>query len=313
VRQRDQEKSIAQSVVAAAVHSLPLLPPMIMMLALRSGDTGIAIEGWLDFSEKQAYIATVLSDRWRWFDITSLIILCLIIYAGFSDKRLKFSPTLLTAALLLFAVFILLPSKIMGGLLADLRLVPYVFALFILGITFDVGVRPRMVHGFAIAALLFFGARLVGNTMSFALQGMSYDRVAALIDKVAVGSRVASFVGVGCDALWKKERLDHISALLIVRRNAFSNDQWATAGSHLISIKKADAPGFDQDPSQFVTAEPCKPKQYWRTLNQALAQLPKSAFDYVLLIAPPPFDTKNLAGLTVVSTNGRDTLYRIDQ
>src|SRR3546814_13430794 len=95
--------------------------------------------------------------------------------------------------------------------------------------------------------------RLGGTTASFWLYDRSYDRNLAALDHVPRAARVVSFVGRTCPEYWKTSRLEHLPALAIVRRHAFSNDQWTMAGAQLLSVDYADGGRFVRDPSQIVT------------------------------------------------------------
>ncbi len=99
----------------------------------------------------------------------------------------------------------------------------------------------------------------------------------------------------------------------MARRAAFSNDQWELAGSALLTIDAPAMGAFAIDPSEVVLAAPCKDKQDRMTIDQALRGFPRDAFDYVWLIAPPPFDARLLAGTTPVWRDGASGLYKIDR
>ena len=107
--------------------------------------------------------------------------------------------------------------------------------------------------------------------------------------------------------------MEHLSALVMVRRQGFSNDQWDVSGANLMTITKADAPAFAVDPSQLVVARSCGRAAPWMTPDEALAKLPRAAFDYVWLIDPPRYDVRLTAGMTPVWRDGSDVLYRIDR
>ena len=99
----------------------------------------------------------------------------------------------------------------------------------------------------------------------------------------------------------------------MVRRAAFSNDQWDVAGAQLMKIARPEAGYFAADPSQLVVERPCGGDAPWLSLDQTLKTLPRDAFDYVWLIDPPRYDVRLTAGMTPVWANGTDRLYRIDR
>ena len=121
---------------------------------------------------------------------------------------------------------------------------------------------------------------------------------------------MVSFVGRGCVEPWSMSRLLHLPGLAIARRRAFSNDQWSMAGAQLLQVRYRPGSPFIQDPTQVVTARFCR-RESWRTVNLALASFPRTGFDYVWLIRPPPFDPRLTAGLRPVWRSGPSVLYRV--
>jgi hypothetical protein len=158
--------------------------------------------------------------------------------------------------------------------------------------------------------LLFAGARLAGNTISFWRYDRAYDRELAAIDHIPQGARVISFVGVKCNKDWAMTRLEHLPAIALVRRDAFSNDQWSMSGAQLLTARYPDDGWFSRDPSQQVLARPCRGER-WLTLDQSLAIFPRDKFDYVWLIQPPPHDPALAQGLRPVWQRGTSVLYRV--
>ena len=105
-------------------------------------------------------------------------------------------------------------------------------------------------------------------------------------------------------------RLLHVPALAIVRRQAFSNDQWTMAGAQLLQVRYWPGWPFMRDATQVVTSRRCR-GEVWRTIDLALATFPREAFDYVWLITPPPYDPALTAGLQPVWRSGNSVLYRV--
>ena len=105
-------------------------------------------------------------------------------------------------------------------------------------------------------------------------------------------------------------RLLHLPGLAISRRQAFSNDQWAMAGAQLLTVRYWPGWPFTRDASQVVTVRRCR-GEVWRTMNLALATFPRTGFDYVWLIQPPPYDPRLTSGLQPVWRSGRSVLYRV--
>ena len=96
-------------------------------------------------------------------------------------------------------------------------------------------------------------------------------------------------------------RLDHLSGLAVVRREAFSNDQWSVAGAQLDRSEYYAAGAFRRDPSQIVRLHDC-PVNRWPTLDSSLRAFPRGAFDYLWLVNPPAWDRSLTAGMVPVWT-----------
>ena len=151
--------------------------------------------------------------------------------------------------------------------------------------------------------------RTAATTTSLAIASAGYDRALVALDHVPQGARMATFVGHECGLAWRSDRTEHLGAMAIVRRQAFSNDQWAMAGAQLLGVRYVGAPGFDRDPSELITPHKCR-GEHWRTVEQTLTDMPRAAFDYVWLIEPPHIRPEWVKGLLLIWTNGRDRLYR---
>jgi len=264
---------------------------------------------------KLEWFFATLRDQWFIFDRASAAVLTfIVIAAAITNPWFSFSRNLAVSALILFAVFILLPYVVFGSAYADMRLTPYMFAIALIGIR----VRPTTPYWVkaltAALALCFFGARMTETTMSFAQADARYTSALGALDHVPVGARLVSFVGRPCRTQWGTNKMEHLPALAIVRRHAFSNDQWEMAGAQLMASVYPEGSRivrhFGRDPSQMVTEPTCK-SQIWHTLNWSLANLPRDKFDYVWIIDPPPYDAQLLHGMTKIWAGGSNALYRI--
>ena len=301
-----------ESWVRAGLGCLPLALPLALMVLWRSGDhVGGQTGDWFNWRAKAMWVAMVLRDRWMPFDLLSVAALFVILVTGFTDRRIEYSRHLGLSALFLLAVYILLPRIVFGSAYADMRLAPFAIAIALIAIRPRPGLSFRGAATFAAVGLAFFGVRLTGTTASYWLYDRSYDRALTALDHVPPGARVVSFVGRRCADDWAYTRLEHMPAMLMVRRLAFSNDQWSMAGAQQLTTVYRAARGFAHDPSQMVTDRQCF-GEWWRPINRALARFPRDAFDYVWLLHPPPYDPALVAGLTPVWRDGADVLFRVD-
>jgi hypothetical protein len=303
----------------AGIQCLVLAPPVILMLAWRSGGnvSGQTFD-WFNWMAKSRWVVQVFRDRWQLFDIASVGVLFLLLFKAVRDPNIQYSRNLTLSALFLLAVYILLPRVVFGSAYADMRLVPFMIAVAILAI------RPKpgmSIVGASVVAILGFGfytARIAATTASFAIYDASYDRELEALKHLPTGSRLLSFVGETCYNEWTMTRLQHVPGLALERNLSYTNDQWSMAGGQLMTVKYLQdrdrlARSFTHDPSELVTDVKC-PREYWRPVARALVLFPRDAFDYVWLIRPPHYDKELEAGLTPVWRGGEgSTLFRVDR
>ncbi len=311
IRQRDLGKAWIAAAIAAVLACLPMAVPLIPMLLWRSTAKDMTGD-WFDWGTKSLWILATLRDRWQVFDVASLAVLVGVIFVGLRSPSLTFSRNLATSALVLLAVFILLPRIIFGSAYADMRLTPYLFAVAVVAIRPTLGASPKFLGTLAMIGLAFFGVRIGAHSASMAMASARYDRALVALGHIPQGARVAAFTRRTCGVEWSTNRMEHLSALVIVRRQGFSNDQWDVSGANLMTITKADAPGYAVDPSQLIVPARCG-SAAWMTADEALTKLPRAAFDYVWLIDPPRHDARRTAGMMPVWRDGSDVLYRIDK
>ncbi|MGH6615145.1 hypothetical protein [Sphingomonas sp.] len=298
--------------VRAGLACVPLALPMVLMIAWRTGNHVTGQTGdWFNWRAKVGWLTMVLKDRWQFFDIASTAVLYLILFKGFRDPAIEYSRNLGLSALFLAAVFIVLPRIVFGSAYADMRLAPFLLAITVIAL------RPRpglSIRGTALLAVLgcaFFLVRIGAGTVSYWMFDQRYDRELAALDHVPVGARLVSFIGEECGNKWLMSRLEHLPAIALERRLAYTNDQWSMPGAQLLTTKYTQARTFAHDPSQVVTSVQC-PREFWRPLIRSLARFPRDAFDYVWLIQPPDYDPKFNAGLIEVWRDGKSVLFKVD-
>jgi hypothetical protein len=309
-RQRDLGRGWIAAGWASALACLPMALPLIPMLIWRADATDTTRD-WFNMPKKILWLVTALRDRWQVFDSASVFILLGLIVVAIRNPWLKFARSLGLCALILLAAYLLLPRKIFGSAYADMRLIPFVIAFAVLSIRPKPGASRPLLGFCAVAGLVFFGVRLTANTMSFAHASARYDRALVALDHIPQGARVATFVMRSCNLEWSTNRMEHIPALVMVRRQGFSNDQWDVSGANLLTVVKNDAPGFDFDASQMVVPKPCRNTREWKGIDESLGRLPRAAFDYLWLVDIPQHDERLTADMTRVWSNGPDQLYRI--
>ena len=308
VRIRDLGASWARAGIRAALQVAPMLAPLAVMLLTPAPAHGALAGGWFDWDAKWVAIMGVLRDRWGPFDVTSLEVAAVVFLFALVSPKLRLARRLAGPALLLGAAFVLLPRFIMDSAYADERLLPYLIALALLSIRRPAD--PRLGKFLAIFGVAFFALRLAGTTASLAMAADQQQAKLHALDHVPQGARVASFYGLPYAEPWSLQRDSHLGGLAIARREGFSNDQWITAGHNLLTLNYRDAGSFSSNPSQVVRPNGTHDGVY-RTIDEALAQVPRASFDYVWLLNDLPFDRRLVTDLQPVWRGSDSTLYRI--
>ena len=299
--------------VRAGLGCLPLALPMALMVFWRTGDHVTGQTGdWFNWHAKTQWLTMVFRDRWLAFDIASTAVIVLVLVNGLRDRATEYSRNLGLSALALIAVFVVLPRIVFGSAYADMRLAPFLVAVAVLAIRPKAVMSARRAGAIAAIGLAFFVARIGATTWSYALFDRNYDRELAALEHVPVGARLVTFFGQPCNNPWMMSRMEHMAALALERRAAYSNDQWSMPGAQLLTVRYRAARGFAHDPSEIVTPFQCS-REWWRPINRALLTFPRDAFDYVWLIRPPSHDKRMLQGLVPVWRSGPSVLYRVDR
>ena len=311
VRQYDRGHNFFVAGFRSGLHCLALIPPVALVLLWRSNAAGYTLD-WFNMERKLDWVTMVLRDRWRLFDLAAFGLVGTLILAAMVLRRMTFSRNLAASALFLTIVFVLLPRIVFGSAYADMRLAPYLFAVGLIAIRLPEESSLRFGRMLAVAGLAFVLVRTAGTTISMWLYDRTFDRELAALDHVPRGARLVSFVGRRCLEPWAMSRLVHLPGLAVVRREAFSNDQWTMEGAQLLDVRYRPGWPFIRDPSQIVTRRRCR-REIWRPIDLALATFPRDAFDYVWLIAPPAYDPKLTEGLRPVWRDGTSRLYRVER
>ncbi|MCD2323167.1 hypothetical protein LQ953_03945 [Sphingomonas sp. IC-56] len=296
----------------AGLHCLVLAPPALLMVLWRSGGHVTGQTGnWFNWRAKTLWVVQVFRDRWQLFDLASLGVLFLLMFKAIRDPNIQYSRNLTLSALFLLAVYLLLPRIVFGSAYADMRLVPFMLAIAIIGIRPKPGLSMRGAAVVAALGMAFFTARIGATAYSFYLYDKSYDRELKALDHLPRGARLVTFVGETCYNEWRMTRLQHVPGLALERKLAYANDQWSMAGGQLLTVRYAAAERFAHDPSELVTDVQC-PREWWRPIPWALSRFPRDAFDYVWLIRPPAYDPRFEQGLVPVWRDGSSALFRVD-
>jgi hypothetical protein len=310
VRLHDRGRSWWRAGLEGALHASVMALPVLIMLAWRSETHGGQTYGWLEWKLKWTWIQSALRDRWINFDRGSLVIAALVFIYALVSRKLTLSRNLAFSAIVLAVCFAILPRIIFGSAYADMRLVPYAMAVGLIAIRFRGAPDTRTAQVLAVLGLLFFATRTAANAISLAMAGEDQRAKLQAIDRMPLGARVITLTGMPCRSYWPLLRNSHLGAMVIVRRDGFSNDQWLLEGVNLLDLKYRAAGYFAADPSQLVRPNGCRDAIH-RTIGDSLKALPRTDFDFLWLIDVPPYDPADVAGLRPVWRGPGSILYRL--
>ncbi len=310
VRQHDKGVGWWQAGLKAALHAAVMAAPVFVMLAWRSTVQQGGTADWFNLTAKASWIMMALRDRWQWFDFASVAVALAVIVEARGRLQLAFSRNLAFSALVLFAGFLVLPRIVFGSAYADMRLAPYMIACVLLAIRFRGETVMPTARVLAWLGLGFYLVRIAATTLSLALAANDQAAKLQALDHVPRGARLVTLVGQDCGGLWALPRNTHLGAMAIVRRHAFSNDQWTIEGANLLSVRYRQAGHFIADPSQIVRPPHCASSEIW-SVDRALGAIPRDAFDYVWLIDLPPHDPRLLQGMTPIWRGQGSLLYAV--
>jgi hypothetical protein len=285
VRQHDRGRSWWLAILRGAYHASVMALPILLIVLWRSEATGGLTHKWFDWDYKWEYLLRMFRDRWEAFDIACGAIVLAVPLFALIHPRLTLSRNLAFSGLMLAATYILLPRIVFGSAYADMRLVPFAAAIFVLAVRFKSETRYPLATWLAVAAIGFMTVRLAGTTASMAIAWNRQAEQLKALDHIERGSRVAVLVWDRCEQ-WRLRRSDHLGALATVRKEAYTNDHWPMAGSTLMKVRYPEAGWFQRDPSQIVRDPGCR-HEGW-SVRGALYNLPHDAFDYLWLIDMRP-------------------------
>lgn len=293
-RWRDAGHSRALAFVRGALSSLPLAPPILMMLLWRSGDVKGRTVDWFNWEAKFTWFLSILRDRWTLYDKICVWLLAGLVLAAFigwvrsrsgRPRTIGFEHRLGLAALLLALCYLLLPRILIGSAYADMRLAPFALAIALLAIRVD-GLSARSQGALAGIALGFVAMRLAGTTYNYVQLDRGYRDQLAALDHIPTGSRILALIDLPCSGAWGYSRMDHLAAIAIARRQAFVNGQWDMPGAQLLTVDYPAGGRFVGDPTQLLRPPRCHRHGEPR-LDDTLANFPRPAFDFLWMVDRP--------------------------
>jgi len=287
----------------------PLLATVLTMglwkLAAPMGKGGLH---WFPVQKLLAF-PYALRDQSQALDIASLAACGLVLVIG-AALGARWSWRQGLPALAVAGLFAIAPGSIDGSALIDVRLLPV--ALMLALALQDWSRAPRAVaQTAALAGLALLTVRLGFTAHGFAAYDADYRQQLTALNRVQHGAKVLTLVEHTClRESWRMPRTDHIASLASVYRGAWTNDNWAVPGLHMLSPKFRPARRYTADPSTFVWSRGCSGGVKLRGVDGAIRKAPLDKVDYVWLIdtGEPRHEDPRLAP---VWRSGRSILYAV--
>lgn len=291
VRRHDRGDRWWSAMLHAALQAASLAGPLLLLLLWRHEAQGGGLTGdWFNWSFKALWIESALRDRWFNYDRNCMRIAALVIVVALFLNRLGFSRNLGFSAFVLLAIFALLPRIVFGSAYADMRLVPYIFAVALIAIRFRGETHMPTARVLAIVGLAFLLMRTASTTISLQRASDDLQRELTALNYVKPGSRILFLGGRVCFKEWALPRNSQLGALVIARKDALVNSEWRMPGAQLLTVRSDLGLGrWSNDPSQQVHPNECG-NGYYLGIDRALATFPRAKFDYVWIVQKFPYD-----------------------
>lgn len=307
---RERGASYVQAFWRGGLGCLPLAPPALLMLLWRSEPVAGGTGDWFLWPAKGLWLASLLREYHEGWDRSSALLVMALPLTALFWRAIRFSHKLGLATLFLMLAFICLPRILLGSAYADMRLAPYLFAVAILAIG-PVGLFKQRYGGWiAAAGLLFFASRLAVTTDVYRHLSAGWDRQLAAIEQLPQGARVLVQAATPCNMVWARPRFEHLGSLAIVRRHAFTNDQWVMPGAQLLRVKRPEDDPFATDPSEIIRPRQCDVGNEG-SIPRAVERVRAGGFDYLWLIGVRPRHRPEAPHLQPVWQTAEGVLYAV--
>ena len=289
--------------LSAGLRTAPLWLPIVHAILWRSGDAGGGIANFLSLDRKVASLLVSLEDRYFLADV--LILACIAIPFVQAARKTDFHFDARVARIFmpLLVAFLLMPETIFGSAFADVRLMPYVVALYLLSI--ETSLDRRLVVGISIA---LFGLRATVTGYAAWNEASEVERHAAVFRDLERGSALYQINGFGCPT-WGTPSLRLLGAYHIYRNHGFSNATWDMGGANPLNVAYELPRLYTHDPVKAASTWGCDARRLQRP-QWLYDNLPRDRFDYVLFVERP----KNLRispGDRLVAKVGTTEVYRL--
>ena len=196
------------------------------------------------------------------------------------SRKLTLSRNLAFSAIVLAIFFVLLPRIVFGSAYADMRLVPYLIAVALLAIRFRGGPDRRSAQVLAVLGLAVLRACTARRQYDEPRDGRQRPEGQACTRSTMCRWRTRDHASsaMTCSEYWPMPRNSHLGAMVIVRREGFSNDQWVIEGVNLLDLKYTAGRLFRRRPVAAGAARTIAATALHRQIDKSLAALAAQRF-----------------------------------
>lgn len=283
VRARRRNETPLRTCLHVAPALACLLAPWLVNFLLGQGSDGHGETKEFFQLDKLAYPFMVLRDRWAVWDLAGALALLCLLGWGWRSRHFDRHAGLALGSLLLLIVYVLIPGQTLGSSFADMRLLPFLFAMSLIALHPTDQGPLRHMNWLALAGLAFAGARFAATAASFMLYDQQFAADLVMLNHVPRGAMLASLSVESCDnnlSSWRLERRSHLGGYAIARRHVFSNDQWVIPGGQLLTVHNPAAGEFATDMSEIARAPHCIGE---RAIHRWARRVPRS-FGYLWIL-----------------------------
>lgn len=290
----------------------PLAAPILLMLYQGYGQhSNVVTLGWFAWGHKLTSLVEVMRDQSQSLDLVTLLaVLVPFIVALLFRRQFQLDLRALFAAAVLFAALLVIPYQLFGSAWADARLWPVVLMLLALAVAPREHADPLWTRVIPALILVLFAVRVAVDVVGYRVYDREYSRQLEAIAHVPQGARLAFFISTPCLPNWRRQRLEHIDGIVIIRRDAFTNGQWDVPGAETVEPLAARGTWANSDPSQLVRGRGCKTDML-PELARMTTRLPRNRFDYLWVMGFEPKTVPLYPWLEPIYTNDTAILYRI--
>jgi hypothetical protein len=274
---RDQGMSWRQAALQVVMPLTCVLTPRVVKLLWASNGGGHGqMDELFNIPTKVGFLFMPLRDAWFVWDFASVLVLMGLIGWGWRSARFTRHHGLALGVVGLATIYAVMPGTILGSSMADMRLVPALFAMALIAIRPEAVLDRRLGLLLVLGGLSFTGARLAGNAASLSQLHGKFEQDLAILDTLPRGTTVISLSVEPCDQTfvpWRRERRTHLGGYAIARHHDFSNDQWVIPGGQLLSVHNPAAGVFSTDMSELAAYPDCLLED--RPYNDWVRQVPR--------------------------------------